>query len=423
MKKSLAICLISFLPGILFTAYAQDSKTLTIEDCYILAKQNYPLIKQRLLIAKSKEFSIQNIANGFLPQINFSGQASYQSAVTQIPIKIPGTDIPEISKDQYKLYGEASQTLYDGGLNKEQKKLQQANSLVEEQNLEVELYTLKERINQVFFGVLLANEQLLQNDLLKRDIQAGLNKTEAAIEFGTALKSSADVLKAELLKASQHAIELQASRRAYLKMLGLFINQTLDENITLIKPESKPVLQTIQRPELLLFNYQQKIFDAQSKLINAKNRPKINAFFQGGMGRPALNFLSNDLEVYYITGIRLNWPLNGLYNAKNEKALLENSSKNIDIQKETFLFNVNLSLNRETEEINKIKTLLSTDDEIIRLRTNVKNTALAQLENGVITSNDYLREVDAEDMARQNKMLHEIQLLLAEYSQRFTSGN
>ncbi len=423
MKKLLPAFLIVAELINIYPLAAQTTNTLTIDDCYRLAKQNYPLVKQRELIIKSKEFSIQNIANGLLPQINFMGQATYQSAVTKIPIKIPGMDVPELSKDQYKVYGEVTQSIYDGGLIKEQKKLQEANTVVEEQKLDVELYTLKERINQLFFGVLLVNEQLQQNSLLKKNIQAGLNKTVAAIEFGTALKSSGDVLKAELLNADQHAIELQASRRAYLKMLGLFINQSLDENIKLVKPQSEVISQDIHRPELLLFDYQQKAFDAQKNIVSAKNRPKIGLFLQGGAGRPALNFLSNSFEPYYIGGVRLSWSLSGLYNAKNDKALLENNRKNIDIQRETFLFNTNLSLNQETEEINKWKALLESDNDIIALRINVKNTALGQLESGVITSNDYIREVDAEDMARQNKMLHEIQLLLAEYNQRVTSGN
>ncbi len=423
MKRLLPVLLIVAEFINVYPSAAQVTGTLTIEECYQLAKQNYPLVKQRELITKSKEFSLQNISNGSLPQINFMGQATYQSDVTKIPIKIPGMDIPELSKDQYKIYGEISQSIYDGGLTKEQKKLQEANSIVEEQKLEVDLYALKERINQLFFGVLLINEQLQQNDLLKKNIEAGLNKTKAAIEYGTALKSSADVLKAELLNADQHAIELQASRKAYLKMLGLFINQSIDENAKLVKPQTKPISQEIQRPELLLFNYQQKAFDAQKNIISAKNRPRLGLFLQGGAGRPALNFLKNSFEPYYIGGIRLNWSLSGLYNAKNDKALLENNRKNIDVQKETFLFNTNLSLNQETEEINKLNALLQSDDDIIKLRTNVKNTALGQLENGVITSNDYIREVDAEDIARQNKMLHEIQLLLAEYNQQVTSGN
>ncbi|MEP6584879.1 MAG: TolC family protein [Ginsengibacter sp.] len=423
MKKLFSIFYFTILFLKFSSVNAQPLKTLTIEECYRLARQNYPLTKQRELIENSEEFSIKNIANGFLPQINFMGQATYQSAVTKIPIKIPGMDIPGLSKDQYKIYSEVTQPLYDGGLIKEQKKLQEGNSIVEKQKLEVELYTLRERINQLFFGVLLINEQLSQNGLLKKDIVTGLHKTEGAVTYGTALKSSADVLKAELLIADQRTIELRASGRSYLKMLELFLNQSLDDNIELERPESISVLQTINRPELLLFNYQQKTLDAQKNIIDARNRPKMSAFVQGGIGRPALNFLSNSAQAYYISGIRLNWTLNGFYNSKNEKALLENNRKGIEVQKETFLFNTNLSLSRQAEEINKTKALLQTDTEIINLRANIKNAALAQLENGVITSNDYIREVNAEDMARQNKMLHEIQLLLAEYNQQVTSGN
>ncbi|MEP7252961.1 MAG: TolC family protein [Ginsengibacter sp.] len=423
MKAFIKLFSIAFLLIIIQPAFAQSNRTLTIEECYQLARQNYPLVKQRELITKSKAYSIQNIANGFLPQINFTGHASYQSAVTKIPIKIPGMDVPEISKDQYKVYGEVSQWLYDGGVIKEQKKLQEANSTIDEQKLEVELYNLKQTINQLFFGILLTNEQLVLNDLLKKNIEAGLRKMLGAIEYGTALRSNADVLKAEILNADQHAIELRSSRNAYLKMLGLFINQLLDENVNLIRPEGKPSLPEIRRPELLLFNTQQKAFDMQRRIVDAKNRPKIGLFFQGGAGRPALNFLSNNFDPYYIGGIRLNWSLSGLYNSKNDKALLDNNRKTIDIQKEIFLFNTNLSSEQETEEIKKLDKLLVSDEDIVDLRSNVKKAALAQLENGVITSNDYIREVNAEDMARQNKVLHEIQLLLAEYNQQITAGD
>ena len=301
--------------------------------------------------------------------------------------------------------------------------MQEANSAIEEQKLEVELYNLKQRINQLFFGILLTNEQLVLNDLLKKNIEAGLNKTLGAIEYGTALRSSGAILKAELLNADQHDIELRSSRNAYVEMLSLFINQSLGENVNLVRTDDHTPPNEIHRPELLLFNYQQKAFDMQRNIIDAKNRPRLGLFFQGGLGRPALNFLSNNFEPYYIGGIRLNWSLNGLYNSKNDKALLINNSKTTDVQKETFLFNTNLSLKQETEEIKKLRELLVKDDDIIGLRSSVKKAALAQLDNGVITSNDYVREVNAEDLARQNKILHEIQLLLAEYNQQITAGN
>jgi len=398
-----------------------QSNSISLDSCYALAKQNYPLVKQYELIAKSREYSIQNLSKGYLPQANINGQASYQSDVTKLPINIPG--VPVLSKDQYKIYAEVNQPIYDGGVIRQQKKLQEANSDEDQQKLEVELYHLKARINQLYFGILLIDEQLKQNALMKNDIQLGLNKTNALIANGTALKSNGDVLKAELLKANQQTIELKSNRKAFTDMLSFFINRTLDENTIFIKPSNIISSQEIKRPELLMYDYENKIFDAQNNLLTAKNRPKLSFFVQGGFGKPAFNIFKDSFSPFYIGGLRLSFPLTGFYTLNNERSLININRKNVDVQKETFLFNTLFALQQQNAEINKLQEILKTDDEIIPLRSSVKNAALAQLENGVINSNDYLREVNAEDSARQNKILHEIQLLMAQYSEQNTTGN
>lgn len=407
----------------LLTACMVHGQGLSIEECYTLAKQQYPLTKQYDLIRKSNEYTVSNIAAGYLPQLNINGQATYQSEVTQVPIKVPGIEIPEISKDQYKLYGEMTQTIFDGGVIRQQQRIQEASSAVEEQSLEVELYKLKDRINQLFFGILLVDGQLAQSAIANKDIEAALKKMEAAIANGTALKSSADVLRAEMLKNNQRIIELKAMKKAYALMLGLFTGTAINENTVLVKPQSLLPESDIKRPELTLYEKQEKLYDAQYKLINAKNLPRLGLFLQGGMGRPALNMLSNKFEPYYLGGVRLNWSLSGFYTARKEKFLLDIKKKNTGLQKETFLFNTNLSLQQQQSEADKWKDLLETDNEMIGLRTSVKNAAAAQLENGVITSSDFVREVNAEDQAVQNKMLHEIQLLLTQYNLMWNTGN
>jgi outer membrane protein TolC len=399
--------------------YAQ-TQSITLDSCYVLAKKNYPLIKQYELIAKSNEYTLENIAKGYLPQMNINGQATYQSDVTQLPKSIPG--VKTLSKDEYKIYAEANQVIYDGGVIKEQKKLQEANALVDLQQLEVELYKLKDRINQLYFGILLIDEQLKQNFLTKNDIQLGLNKIIAQIANGTALQSNADVLKAELLKADQQTIELNSNRKEFTDMLGLFINRHLNEKTIFIKPENIASSGEIKRPELLMYDEQNKIFDARNNLLTAKNNPKISFFVQGGYGRPAFNILSNNFDPFYIGGIRLTFPLSGFYTIRNERELINISRQKTDVQKNTFLFNTQLIMKQQSADITKFQAFLKTDDEIISLRTNVKKAALAQLENGVINSSDYLREVNAEDGARQNKILHEIQLLIAQYNERNTIG-
>ncbi len=397
-----------------------QSNSITLDSCYVWARKNYPLVKQYELIIKSNAYTLENISKGYLPQINIKGQATYQSDVTQLPKGIPGVSV--LSKDQYKIYAEVNQLIYDGGVLKEQKKLKDANSVVAGQQLEVELYKLKDRINQLYFGILLIDEQLKQNTLNKSDIQLGLAKINAQVANGTALQSSADALKAELLKGAQQTIELLSNRKAFTDMLGLFINKALDEKTIFIKPKNIASGGEIKRPELIMYDYQNKIFDAQNNLLKAKNRPKLSFFVQGGYGRPAFNILSNNFDPFYIGGLRLTFPLSGFYTIKNERELINISRESTEVQKNIFLFNTRLAIKQQSADIIKLYDLLKTDDEIITLRTNVKKAALAQLENGVINSSDYLREVNAEDGARQNKILHEIQLLMAQYNERNTTG-
>jgi outer membrane protein TolC len=408
-------CLLLFL-------HTVNAQTLTIEHCYELARENYPLTKQHDLIAKSRQYTIENIATGYLPQININGQATYQSAVTQIPVKIPGIDIPGLDKDQYKLYADVSQVIYDGGVTRQQKKLQQAGSEVEEQSLEVELYRLKDRINQLFFGILMIDEQVKQAEITKKDIESMLKKTEALVVNGTALKSNADVLKAEIIQTDQRVIELRAMRKSYAAMLGLFINSNIDENTALVKPSLPSAAVEINRPELSLYNKQMTLFAEQKRLVTAKNLPRIGLFAQGGIGKPALNMLSNTFEGYYLGGIRLNWSLSGWYTAKKEKLLLDIKQNNTDLQRQTFLFNTGMIVKQQQTEEEKWQSLLNTDNEIITLRENIKKSAAAQLENGVITGSDYIREVNAEDQAKQSRILHEIQLLLSGYNLKWTTN-
>ncbi len=404
--------------------YGQSSQSLNLNVCYQLAENNYPLVKQYALLDKTREYSLTNASKGYLPQINVGGQASYQSDVTQIPISLPNIDIPSISKDQYKLYGEVSQPLTDLFTVKHQKELIHANSAVEEQKVEVELYKLKERINQFYFGILLIDAQLTQAETLKKDIRSGMNKNDVAIANGIALKSSSDILRAELLKADQRTIELKAMRKGYADMLSLFINRPVKENTILEKPYRAASLMTkINRPELKLFETQKSTFDVQSKLIDTKALPRFSLFFQGGYGRPGLNMLNNNFDLYYIGGARLTWNISSFYTQKQEKQLLNLSQNALEVQKETFVFNTNLTLKQQDSEILKLEELIQTDQDIVRLRESVKLSAQNQLAYGTTTTNDYLTYINAEDQAKQNLIIHEIQLLMAQYNFKTTSGN
>lgn len=402
---------------------AQNSNSLKLENCIEMANQNYPLIKQYMLIEKTKGYSIANAQKAYLPQFNVIGQATYQSAVTQIPISLPNVNIPTINKDQYKLYGELSQSITDLFTVKDQKEFIIANSEIEVQKTEVELYKLRERINFLFFGILLIDAQIKQTELLKKDIQTGIEKTNVAIANGVALKSTSDNLKAELLKTDQRTIELKATRKGYADMLALLINIPIEENTVFEKPHRKVLNNTINRPELKLFDLQEKSFAVQENLITDKNLPRLGVFFQGGLGRPGLNMLNNDFQGYYIGGIRLNWNISSFYTYKNEKRMLANSQSMINVQRETFLVNTNLTLKQQNADITKIQELIETDKNIVILRERVKNVTQNQLTYGTASTNDYLISVNAESQAKQNLILHEIQLLMTEYNTQTTAGN
>lgn len=420
MKSIFFTTLICF---VLYQTNVQSQERLSLEECYSLTRQNYPLVKQLELISKTAAYSVENAAKGYLPQFNISGQASYQSDVTKIPIQIPGMNVPQLSKDQYRLSAEGTQVLFDGGVIRQQKEAINTNALVENQKLEVELYKLKERVNQLFFGVLLIDAQLKQNELLAKDIQLGIDRAKANVANGIAFKSSLNILKAELLKVNQKNIEQKFTRKGYIEVLSLFVHKILTEDIVLQKPE-QPVVQTeIHRPELNLYKQQRNSLDVKERAIAARNLPKFNLFLQGGIGKPGLNMLNNSMESFAISGLRMSWPLSGFYTSKKERAIIDINRKEIDLQKESFLLNTNFVVKQQDSEIDKQTNLLNSDDEIIALRASIKETSAAQLENGVINTSDYLREVNAEDQARQGKIMHQIQLLMAQYSKQTTTGN
>jgi outer membrane protein TolC len=381
------------------------------------------------LIEKTKEYNVSNAGKAYLPQFVINAQATYQDPVTSIPftLDIPklGIDIniPAYSKDQYKADVELDQLIYDGGATKYSKQSYIQSSKVDQQNLEVQLYALRDRINQIFFGVLLMDEEIKQNDLNQKDIQSSIDKMQEGVKNGIATSSSVAELEADLIQQQQNKIQLQASRKAYLDMLGVFINQSLNENTTLQAPVNIVTSDNIKRPELNLYDEQKRFYDIQESMLDVGNRPKLSFFLQGGYGRPGLNAFDNNFAPWYITGLRFNWQFGGFYTVKNQQQLLDINRQTTDLQKETFLFNTSITLKQQNTDIEKLKAVIEKDNEIIAKRTEVKNAAKSQLDNGMITIHEYINQLDAEDLAKQALLLHQVQLLLAEYSYQNTTGN
>ncbi len=406
---------------IVFAFQLISAQSFTLEDCWQKARNNYPLVKQYGLIEKTAEYNLSNANKGYLPQLSISAKATYQSDVTELPEALSrrlGITMEGLSKDQYQVAAEASQLIWDGGVINAQKKITNATTEVEKQKVEVDLYALNERVNQLFFSVLLINEQLKQNEILQDELQTNYKKVEAYKQNGVANQADLDAIKVEQINAEQRKIELLNTKTAYLKMLSNFTKMEIDENATLIRPEKNLfILQDTAnyRPELNLFAAQNKFYENQKKMVNAGNIPKLSAFLQGGYGKPAFNMFANEFAPFYIGGIRFSWNLSGLYSTKNNISKLDINKQNVAIQKETFLFNTNLKNEQDKVTIKNLELLLNTDGEIIRLRENIKNVAASKVENGTLTVTDLIREINAENQAKQLKSLHEIQLLKSLY--------
>ena len=407
-----------------FMGFAQEA--LTLEDCYRLARDHYPTIQKLDLIAKSEDYTLANANKAYLPQISITGQASYQSetidfsqSIGRLPLPIT---LPTVSKDQYKVVGEVSQLLYNGGATRTQKQLAQAQSAVQKQTIEVQLHALKQRISNLYFGILLIEAQLGQNHLNTETLQSQLQKAEVALRNGTILPSSVAELKAELLRLAMQRTEYEATKEMYLKMLSTFIGKELPEDTALQRPEPRVLSHSNHRPELRGFDLQQKVLDAQERLLTSEYLPKIGLFFQGAYGRPTLNIIKNEFDWYYITGVRLQWNLSPLYSLSNKKQLLRLQGESLLADRKAFLMSTELDLTQQDTQLSKFQRLMEQDKESADLRQSVAKAAEVQLDNGVITTHEYLQKVNAWHLAQQTLLLHEIQLLQAQEQQQLIIG-
>ncbi|MEZ5046703.1 MAG: TolC family protein [Chitinophagaceae bacterium] len=414
--------IVSFL-FLFSTSIAKAQEILSIEACYKLAQENYPLIKQQDLLQQSNQLNLQSLENMILPQINIQGQATGQSEVTKINIPIQGIDIKSPSYFQWKLMADISQPLTDLFIIKNQKQTATLNNAVQNANVEVELYKIKERINQLYFGALLVNEQLSLAYLVDKDLQSGRERIQAAIKNGVEYRTNLDKIDAQILQNEQRKVELISMRNGYFSILEKYINQPVSEHAVLKMPEEVQPELSISRPEIGFFESKKAALQSQTVLVKNKSLPKLSLFAQTGFGQPSpLNFLNTQLNPFLIGGVRMNWSINNIINRKNEMSLLKLDQKSNDIQKELFEFAIQNNSLQMISDIQKIKQLLLSDEKIIALRNQIKQTANAQLASGVITANDYIKEVNAEDQARQNKLLHALQLLTTQYAIQFNTG-
>lgn len=418
MKRIISITLICI--GSML--HAQANTELTLFECYEKAESNFPLIQQKKLLEKSFELTSSNLSKNYWPQLQMFGQFTKQSDVTSLPISIPGINITEPDKNQYRISGEVNQPLTGIYTTLISKDLNQKSSEISIQKINVDLYRVKERVLDIYFGILQSDTRIKLAEIAIRDIESTLENLAALAKNGMTLKSNLNVLEAEKLNFEQRIIEIKARRSKLLQIMSLFIHEPLSESTKFIQPAALESSQENNRPERILFQKQRSLFDAQESMIYAKNIPQISLFYQTGYGKPALNMLQSEADDYYIGGLRFSWNLSNLYQFSNDFEQINVNRQMVQVQEDLFSFEQKINQEEEAIDLKKYTNLIASDRKILALRERIQATGKSQLEEGTITVNEYSRIVNAVDQARQNLQVHIIEQLNVMYSSQLRSG-
>ena len=412
----LSICLVSGQ-----AIFAQESAKLSIDSCYALAKANYPLIRQFDLIAKSSEFNVSNASKAYLPQVSATGIGGY--VFGGLPsFGAPGASTKETSNTQFIGIVQVNQTIWDGGATKVQKEMIRANEEVEKNSVNVALYAIRERVNQLFFGVLVIDEQLRQLDVLKQRFDISLDQVTKAKENGYSYQSDIDEVKAEILGVEQRKIEFSYARKGYIELLSYWMGKPLPEFAQLQKP-SIPLQAEMNRPELALYASQRRALETQLSQIKVGNRPKLGLLGAGLLLAPGINFGRSTFSSVAIAGLSASWNTGNLYRSSNNKELQKIQLDKIQTEEETFRFNNGLQQKQASADIEKQRAVLKKDQEIIALKESIKQSYQLKYDNGISSMSELITAMNKEAEATSNQSLHEIQLLMSLYNSKTIHGN
>ena len=403
----------------------------SLDDCQRAAEQNYPLIRQYGLIEKTTELTVANIQKGWLPQVSASAQATYQSDVVAFPDQFKqlyqqmGLDMKGLKKDQYRVGIDVNQTIYDGGVISSQKAIAREQGKVQSAQNEVNLYNVRKRVNEMYFALLLLDDQIRLNNDLQELLLGNEKKLASMVKNGTAAESDLQSVKAERLNVIQQKTSLESQKRMLQTMLSTFcgIEVKVLQKPALIA-DGEGLMADNRRPELKALDAQIGLLNAQEQALNSALMPKFGVFAQGYYGYPGLNMfedmMSHDWSLNGIIGARLTWNIGALYTRKNDKAKINSQRSTVDVQRNVFLFNNNLEQIQQNENISRYKKLMADDEEIISLRSAVRKAAESKLSHGIIDVNDLVREINQENAAKVQQSMHEIEMLKEIYDKRFT---
>lgn len=405
--------------------YAAHAQT-TLDECIGWAYDNYPQIKEMSLIEMTKGIDLKNAAYAWLPHLNISGKATWQSEVVEMPMDIPGMDI-NIPHDQYGLTAEFTQQIWDGGTSRSQKELAEAGAEVKRTRLETNLWSIRSRVQNVFLGIILIDKQLELNGLLRESLERSSEEVKSRMEAGVALPSDLDQVSVNILSCLQQRASLDADRKSYVKILGLLTGRDMTD-VELAVPQDAVnyvddgARDFETRPEMAFYAAQLKQNEFQRRQLNTLISPKLNLSLQGGYGRPGMNMLSGDFSGYFVAGLKLQWNIGALYTRGLDKRKVNADAQKIDLTRKSFILNSSVEAEQKNNAILKARDVLEKDSEIIGLRQRIRASGENQYREGTIKMNDYLSMLDEEYKAKANESMHEVQLMMAVYDMKNTIG-
>ena len=395
---------------------------VTLSECVEKARNNYPQIQELGLIREAEKYDLSTASQSWLPQLTISGKAQYQSKVVEMPFEIPEFKF-NLPHDQYSLVGEVSQTIWDGGSTASKKRLVSADAKIQSKQLEVSLYGLRQKVENIFLGILLIDKQITQNEIAVKSLYRNRESVLAGIEHGVSYQSDLSIVDVNILNYKQTISSLHADRQAYVDMLGRLTGEDLSQARFVEPPIDLPIdTATLARPELQLYKAQLEQTQIQRRDLQSNLYPKLNLSLQGGIGRPGLNILKNEFEPYYTVGVKLQWNLGALYSRKNDIRKIAVQKERIERQQEAFVLNTMLDVTDQLNEVHKAEQVLAQDREIIRLREDIRQAGEEQYKQGVIMLTDLMDMIDEEFNARVAQSLHQVQLVMAICELRNTLG-
>ena len=413
-------CIIAVMYSLL-TAASANTQTLTVDSCYAFAVRNYPLIKQYDLIEKSKEYTLSNAGKAYLPQVSITAIEGYVFG------GLPSIGPLAGNESNFKFIGIAqlNQTIWDGGATKTQKNIITASSEVDKATIEVSFNDLRTRVNELFFGILLVDEQLKQLEIQDTLLNSNINRIKLLNQNGLAYKTDVDEIRVEQLKLSQQRKELKYVRNGYLTMLSVLIGVKIGDQAILQKPPMINLLtdNQILRPELGLYKRQRDLLNAQAGLRKVNLMPKIGFLGAGVMLAPGIGIGNGSISSLGVAGLSASWNIGGLYKNSNEKELTKLSLNKVNVQEEVFLFNTRFHMTQSSVNIQKQQAILDDDGEIMALRKTIREGYQFKYDSGVGTLHDLLNAITKEGEASAQKALHETQLLKTMYEYKTTGGN